>query len=214
PSTGRPWHAFRTPAMIFVRLNGSVTPLRLTTASTASSTVVNRRPHSGQDRRRRMICPSSASRESTTRESACRQYGHRIRWTFSQVYAGYVRINDRRTPNGRPRCWLRRETTVSKDDCRIHYQWTTYTPVTTTSRGRRYADAYARASQSPIPTRLCRASLPGDRRRPVVAAGQTRLSMPRQDQALTGVAPVAVQVVETTDVLHRRLPAAPARVTA
>ena len=34
--------------------------------------------HSGQDRRRRMIWPSSASRESTTRESACRQYGHRM----------------------------------------------------------------------------------------------------------------------------------------
>ena len=66
------------PAMIFVRLNGSVTPLRLTTASTASSTVVNRLPHSGQDRRRRISWPSSASRESTTRESACRQYGHRI----------------------------------------------------------------------------------------------------------------------------------------
>lgn len=77
-STGRPWHALRTPPMIFVRLNGSVTPLRLTTASTASSTVVNRLPHSGQDRRRRMSWPSSASRESTTRESACRQYGHRI----------------------------------------------------------------------------------------------------------------------------------------
>ncbi len=77
-STGRPWHALRTPPMILMRLNGSVTPLRLTTASTASSTVVNRLPHSGQARRRRMSWPSSASRESTTRESACRQYGHRI----------------------------------------------------------------------------------------------------------------------------------------
>jgi hypothetical protein len=44
--TGRPWQAFRTPDMILVRLNGSVTPLRLTIASTASSTVVNRLPHS------------------------------------------------------------------------------------------------------------------------------------------------------------------------
>ncbi|GAB3972706.1 hypothetical protein GCM10027615_34470 [Plantactinospora veratri] len=35
-------------------------------------------PHSGQARRRRINWPSSASRESTTRESACRQYGHRI----------------------------------------------------------------------------------------------------------------------------------------
>src|SRR3954464_6737702 len=63
--------------MIFVRLNGSVTPLRFTIANTASSTVVNRLPHSGHDRRRRINWPSSASRESTTRESACRQYGHR-----------------------------------------------------------------------------------------------------------------------------------------
>jgi hypothetical protein len=38
--------------------------------------VVNRLPHSGQDRRRRISWPSSASRESTTRESAKRQYGH------------------------------------------------------------------------------------------------------------------------------------------
>ena len=32
-STGRPWQARRTPAMTLARLNGSVTPLRLTTAS-------------------------------------------------------------------------------------------------------------------------------------------------------------------------------------
>src|SRR3954469_6311863 len=64
--------------MIFVRLKGSVTPLRLTTARTASSTVVNRRPHSGHERRRRISWPSSASRESTTLESACRQYGQRM----------------------------------------------------------------------------------------------------------------------------------------
>jgi hypothetical protein len=55
--------------MTFSRLNGSVTPLRLTTASTAVSTVVNRLPHSGHDLRRRIAWPSSASRESTTRES-------------------------------------------------------------------------------------------------------------------------------------------------
>ena len=55
------------------RLNGSVTPLRLITASVASSTVVNRRPQAWQDRRRRMTWPSSTSRESTTRESAWRQ---------------------------------------------------------------------------------------------------------------------------------------------
>ena len=64
--------------MTLVRLNGSVTPLRLTTASIASSTVVKRRAHSGQDRRRRIAWPSSTSRESMTRESGCRQNGHRI----------------------------------------------------------------------------------------------------------------------------------------
>ena len=46
--------ARRTPFTTFCRLNGSVTPLRLITASVASSSVVNRRPHSGQDRRRRI----------------------------------------------------------------------------------------------------------------------------------------------------------------
>jgi hypothetical protein len=38
----------------FSRLNGSVTPDRLTTASTASSTVVNRRLHLAHDRLRLM----------------------------------------------------------------------------------------------------------------------------------------------------------------
>src|SRR5690606_37020781 len=77
-STGRPWHALRTPALTLARLKGSVTPDRFTIARTASSTVVNRRPHSGQDRRRRINAPSSASRESTTRESGWRQYGQRM----------------------------------------------------------------------------------------------------------------------------------------
>ena len=58
-----------------IRSRSSVTPLRLTTASTAVSTVVNRRPHSGHDLRRRIAWPSSASRESTTRESGFRQNG-------------------------------------------------------------------------------------------------------------------------------------------
>src|SRR4051812_108293 len=75
-STGRPWQARRTPATTLARLNGSLTPLRLTTASTGSSTVVKRREHRVHERRRRVTCPSSASRESTTRESGCRQYGH------------------------------------------------------------------------------------------------------------------------------------------
>src|SRR3954470_8897790 len=77
-STGRPWQARRTPATTLDRLNGSLTPLRLTTASTASSTVVNRRPHAGQERRRRVVAPSSASRESMTRLSALWQNGQRI----------------------------------------------------------------------------------------------------------------------------------------
>src|SRR4051812_49193678 len=64
--------------MTFSRLKGSVTPLRLTTASTAVSTVVKRLPHSGHDRRRRIAWPSSASRESTTRESGWRQNGQCI----------------------------------------------------------------------------------------------------------------------------------------
>src|SRR5882757_9027067 len=76
-STGRPWQARLTPLMTFSRLNGSVTPERLTTASTASSTVVNRRLQCEHDRRRRMAWPSSTSRESTTRESELRQNGHR-----------------------------------------------------------------------------------------------------------------------------------------
>jgi len=41
----------------------------------AVSTVVNRRPHEGHCRRRRIEVPSSVARESTTRESSCRQNG-------------------------------------------------------------------------------------------------------------------------------------------
>ena len=74
----RPWHARRTPLTTFSRLKGSVTPLRFTTERTAVSTVVNRRPHSGHERRRLIAWPSSASRESTTRESGCRQNGQCI----------------------------------------------------------------------------------------------------------------------------------------
>ena len=57
------------------RLNGSVTPERLTTVRLAVSTVLKRRPHCGQTRRRRIATPSSVLRESTTRESAERQNG-------------------------------------------------------------------------------------------------------------------------------------------
>jgi hypothetical protein len=97
-STGRPWQALRTPVMIFARLNGSVTPLRFTTASTASSTVVNLLPHSGQCLRRRMIWPSSASRESTTRESACRQYGHRMALPSPEIGAAFPTGQGTQTP--------------------------------------------------------------------------------------------------------------------
>ncbi len=75
---GRPWQALRTPETIFGRLNGSVTPDRLTTVRLAVSTVLKRRPHCGQTRRRRMAQPSSVLRESTTRESAERQNGQFI----------------------------------------------------------------------------------------------------------------------------------------
>jgi hypothetical protein len=59
--------------VIFSRLNGSVTPLRLLTIRITVSWVVNRRPQPGQDRRRRMAAPSSAVRLSMTRLSGLRQ---------------------------------------------------------------------------------------------------------------------------------------------
>jgi hypothetical protein len=59
----------RTPLTIFSRLNGSTTPLRLMTLRLAVSVVLNRRPHSGHWRRRRIARPSSLVRESITRES-------------------------------------------------------------------------------------------------------------------------------------------------
>ena len=68
-STGLPWQARCTPRMILSRVNGSVTPLRLATIRMTDSCVVNRRPHSGQDRRLRIAVPSSATRLSITRLS-------------------------------------------------------------------------------------------------------------------------------------------------
>src|SRR5690625_1182556 len=73
--TGRPWQALRTPAMTLSRLKGSTTPERFITERLVDSTVVNRRPHSGHSRRRRMEEPSSAAREPTAREAVCRQTG-------------------------------------------------------------------------------------------------------------------------------------------
>jgi hypothetical protein len=58
-------------------VNGSVTPLRLTTIKITVSCVVNRLPHSGHDRRRRIAVPSSAVRLSMTRLSLCLQNGQR-----------------------------------------------------------------------------------------------------------------------------------------
>ncbi|GAA4530887.1 hypothetical protein GCM10023160_32610 [Brachybacterium paraconglomeratum] len=67
--TGRPWHAFRTPEITFTRLNGSLTPERLSTDSDAVSEVEKRLEQLGHWRRRRIVAPSSDVRESTTRES-------------------------------------------------------------------------------------------------------------------------------------------------
>ena len=73
--TGRPWQALRTPVMILARLNGSLAPDRFTPVRLAVSRVLNRRPHSGHCRRRRMAAPAAVLREPTTRESAWRQKG-------------------------------------------------------------------------------------------------------------------------------------------
>src|SRR5690625_4554215 len=73
--TGRPWQALRTPATTFSRLNGSMTPDRLTTERLDVSMVVKRRWQAVHSRRRRIAEPSSAVRESITLESAFRQNG-------------------------------------------------------------------------------------------------------------------------------------------
>jgi hypothetical protein len=65
----------RTPCTALSRLNGSAAPERLATISCICSTVVNRFPHSWQTRRRRIWPPSSATRESSTLVSLCRQNG-------------------------------------------------------------------------------------------------------------------------------------------
>jgi hypothetical protein len=56
-------------------VKGSVAPLRLPTIKITDSCVVNLRPHSGQERRRRIAAPSSAVRLSMTRLSGCLQNG-------------------------------------------------------------------------------------------------------------------------------------------
>src|ERR1700754_3225917 len=109
----------------FSRLNGSVTPERLTTARTASSTVVNRRLHLAHERRRRMTWPSSTSRESTTRESEWRQNGQRIPVHPSWHSDAAARPPGDHLVDGR---W----TTCPN-------LWTNYSDVTTRCWGRRYA---------------------------------------------------------------------------
>ncbi|GGJ77514.1 hypothetical protein GCM10010123_04420 [Pilimelia anulata] len=59
-------------------------------------------PQSGQERRRRINWPSSASRESTTRESGKRQYGQRTR--EPSLYTLGV---GRRTPRATPPTYRR-----------------------------------------------------------------------------------------------------------
>src|SRR5699024_3892182 len=77
--TGRPWQALRTPEITLARLNGSLTPERLSTEREAVSEVEKRREQFGHWRRRRIVAPSSDVRESTTRESEWRQNGQCIR---------------------------------------------------------------------------------------------------------------------------------------
>ena len=67
--TGRPWHAFRTPATTLLREKGSITPERLTTWKDEVSSVVNRFLQDVHSLRLRIEAPSSAIRVSTTRES-------------------------------------------------------------------------------------------------------------------------------------------------
>src|SRR5690625_502570 len=74
-STGRPWHALRTPLTTLARSNGSATPERLMTLSDVVSIVVKRLSHDRHSRRRRIAEPSSRDLESTTRDSSCRQNG-------------------------------------------------------------------------------------------------------------------------------------------
>src|SRR5680860_1535486 len=111
----RQWHALRTPATTLSRLNGSVAPERLTTVRLVVSTVVKRRPHSGHWRRRRIAAPSSAVRESTTRESEWRQNGQCI-W-----------------PLLLPRC----PPAVDSSVIVVHNLWTNRIRVTTTCWGER-----------------------------------------------------------------------------
>src|SRR4051794_12196446 len=169
--------------MIFGRLNGSVTPLRLTTASTASSTVVNRLPHSGHERRRRINAPSSASRESTTRESAWRQYGQRTANSPPEPPNGHLRACQGTTP----RMSLTAHRRVDgrwRDRGSNPNQWMTYTLVTTRCWGRRYAAADAGASSE-----ACRRAVISDSTRAVYRRSPNAVIAPNEARSKLG--PVA-----------------------
>src|SRR5262245_59409891 len=192
-STGRPWQAFRTPATILARLNGSVTPLRLTTARTASSTVVKRRPHSGQERRRRMIWPSSASRESTTRESACRQYGQRIGGPPLRCSSGSSSTCRRKpTQMGTPR---------HNDHPALWAPLCVLTMSTMSSQTQLVGDLHKCNYYI-----LCR-HRPGRKlireTGTIVLHGSSRSSTPRNGEFLPDLQTVTVEVVEAADVLDR-----------
>src|SRR5690625_4449417 len=61
--------------MTLARLKGSATPERFITLSEVVSIVVKRLSQDRHSRRRRIAEPSSSDRESTTRDSSCRQKG-------------------------------------------------------------------------------------------------------------------------------------------
>src|SRR5438105_3462489 len=80
-STGRLRSACCSDRSSLSRSNGSRLPFFFTTINSRSCTrskVVNRPPHAGQWRRRRMAELSSLGRLSLTCESSCPQNGHRM----------------------------------------------------------------------------------------------------------------------------------------
>src|SRR3954447_4285920 len=195
-STGRPWHARRTPSMTLLRSKGSLTPLRLTTASTGSSTVVNRRPHTGHDRRRRVVAPSSVSRESMTRLSGLWQKGQRT---------GHL-LDRRATGGGRRRVlWTDRGTSGGCPGTDLGKRlWMELHPCHTRCRG----DSSPAPLQIRNPKRACR--LPPSRTprghqsrsRPGVLPSRAltgRSGRSRQLEELTGDQPHTFQVVEIDD---------------
>ena len=124
--TGRPWQALRTPTRTLARLNGSVAPERLTTVRLAVSTVVNRRPHSGHWRRRRIARAVVG--------------GARVHDPGVGVAA--ERAVHRRTPSrgGSARClwtswWTTGVNNLWRTGFPVHNMWTNYIGVTTRCSG-------------------------------------------------------------------------------